>query len=193
MIKRNHKMMLITVGLLVLLCSLSVNASDLTLSYYYRNDSDPDFPQTLYVGWVAKAGRYQIKLLQDPVVTKSSQYMVADEDTKYLILRVAITNISDEPGGWLAPDSFSLQDTYRGRIYGTYYLDMPVSGKVAWGLKQPAFYSEIKPKETLYTAIAFMVYPDVKSWLLTFAPHCYGEEPEETVRFQLPLAVFEEE
>ena len=107
--------------ILLLLCIVllsgisSVRAGELTPGYLYRNTPDPDFPKTLYVGWVQKCGRYTIRLLQDPVVTKSNQHMVSDADTKYLVLRVAITNDSDEPGGWLTPDSFVLQDTYRGR------------------------------------------------------------------------------
>ncbi len=185
--------------ILLLLCAAltigfsAVRASDVTPGYLYRNTPDPDFPKTLYVGWVQKCGRYSIKLLQDPVVTKSNQYMVSDEDTKYLVLRVAITNNSDEPGGWFTPDSFVLQDTYRNRAYGTYMLDIAGSAKVVAGFKQQVFHAEIKPKQTLYTSLVFSVYPDVKSWLLTFAPRNYGEEPEEIVRFQLPMAVFQED
>lgn len=170
-----------------------VMAGELTPGYLYRNTPDPDFPKTLYVGWVQKCGRYTIKLLQDPVVTKSNQHMVSDEDTKYLVLRVAITNNSDEPGGWFTPDSFVLQDTYRSRAYGTYMLDIADSAKVAWGFKQPVFHAPINPRDTLYTVLVFSVYPDVKSWLLTFAPRNYGMEPEEVVRFQLPMAVFQED
>ena len=185
--------------ILLLLCAAltigfsAVRAGDVTPGYLYRNTPDPDFPKTLYVGWVQKCGRYTIKLLQDPVVTKSNQYMVSDADTKYLVLRVAITNNSDEPGGWLTPDSFILQDTWRNRAYGTYMLDIADSAKVAKGFKQPLFHAEIKPKQTLYTVLVFSVYPDVQSWLLTFAPHNYGFEPEETVRFRLPPAVFQED
>ena len=137
-------------------------------------------------------GSYRIKLLQDPVVVKSAHYMVADADTKYLVIRAAITNTGNEPGGWLAPDSFIIQDTYRGRIYGTYSMDLPLSVKVANGFHQGLFHAAIAPGETLYTSLVFMVYPDVESWLLTFSPHQYGEEPAETVRFRLPPAMFQE-
>ena len=189
---RNKLLILLLLCAFLLLGISSVHAGDLTPGYLYRNTPDPDFPKTLYVGWVQKCGRYTIRLLQDPVVTKSNQYMVSDADTKYLVLRVAIVNNSDEPGGWLTPDSFVLQDTYRGRAYGTYILDIADSAKVAWGFKQEVFHAAIKPRDTLYTTLVFSVYPDVKSWLLTFAPHSFGEEPEAVVRFQLPLAVFQE-
>ena len=168
-------------------------ASDVTLIYYYRNEPDPEIPPVLYVGWVKQCGPYSIKLLQDPVVTKSNQYMVSDEDTKYLVIRVAIKNNGAETGGWLTPDSFSLQDTYMGRIYGKYKLDITDSAKVAAGFKQSVFHAEIKPGETLYTSLVFSVYPDVQNWILTFAPRNYGNEPEETVSFRLPPAVFQEE
>ena len=191
---KRYRLLILLLLYAVLLTGIpSVRAGELTPGYLYRNTPDPDFPKTLYVGWVQKCGRYTIKLLQDPVVTKSNQYMVSDADTKYLVLRVALTNNSDEPGGWLTPDSFVLQDTYRGKAYGTYMLDIADSAKVAWGFKQPVFHTEIKPKDTLYTVLVFSVYPDVKSWLLTFAPRNYGQEPEEVVRFQLPLAVFQED
>ena len=191
--KRNKILLLFVTGLCFLAVFLSAAGSEVTPSYLYRNETDPDFPKTLPVGWEKQCGSYVIKLLQDPVVTKSNQYMVADADTKYLVIRVAITNTGNEAGGWFAPDSFIIQDTYRGRIYGTYSLDLPLSAKVARGFYQPLFHAAIDPGDTLYTSLVFMVYPDVKSWLLTFAPHQYGEEPEETVRFQLPPAVFQEE
>ena len=191
--KRNKLLILLLVCAFLPAVFSVVRAGDVTPGYLYRNTPDPDFPKTLYVGWVQKCGRYSIKLLQDPVVTKSNQYMVSDADTKYLVLRVAITNDSDEPGGWLTPDSFILQDTWRNRAYGTYMLDIADSAKVAKGFKQPVFHAEIKPRQTLYTVLVFSVYPDVQSWLLTFAPRNYGMEPEEVVRFRLPPAVFQED
>ena len=168
-----------------------VLASDVTISYYYRPNRE-EIPNRLYVGWVADAGDYSIKLLQDPVLTKSNNYLVADRETMYLVLRVAITNNSEDYGGWLAPDSFFIQDTYLGRYYGTYALDIAESGKVAGGFHQQAFYMDIPPKETLYTSLVFSVYPDVDSWVMTFAPHHFGADAEETVRFRLPSPMIED-
>lgn len=190
---KNRLSLLLVVLCLFFMLALQVcDASDVTISYYYRPPQDPNIPNKLYVGWVADCGDYSIKLLQQPVITKSNNYLVADEDMMYLVLRVAITNKTDESLGWLAPDSFKVQDTYLGRIYGTYSMDLGESAKVAAGFHQQVFYSEIKPKDTLYTSLVFTVYPDVKSWIMIFAPHAFGEEPAETVRFQIPVPVFED-
>lgn len=166
-----------------------VQASDVTISYYYRPNRE-ELPNRLYVGWVADCGDYSIKLLQQPVITKSNNYLVADNETKYLVLRVAITNKTNESLGWLAPDSFVIQDTYLGRYYGTYAMDIAESAKVAEGFHQQMFYAEIKPKDTLYTSVVFSVYPDVDSWVMTFAPHYFGSEPAQSVRFRLPHPTF---
>lgn len=176
----------------LLAAALPCPASDVTISYYYRQEPNPDIPNRLYVGWVADCGDFSIKLLQQPVITKSNNYLVADAETEYLVLRVAITNKTNESLGWLAPDSFSLQDTYLSRIYGTYALDIAESAKVASGFHQQVFYSEIHPKDTLYTSLVFSVYPDVSSWIFTFAPHAFGQEPAETVRFRIPYPIFED-
>lgn len=184
--------MFIGLILLALFIALPVAASDVTLSYYYRPEQDPDMPGTLYVGWIADCGDYSIRLLQQPVLTKSNNYLVADEDTKYLVLRVAITNKKDESVGWLAPDSFTLQDIYMGRIYGTYSLNIPESSKVAAGFHQEVFFSEIKPEDTLYTSLVFSVYPDVTGWILTFSPHSFGHKPDASVRFRIPYAIVQD-
>ncbi len=183
--------MIFTLLFFFALTAAPVCASDVTISYYYRPNRE-DIPNRLYVGWVAEAGDYSIKLLQEPVLTKSNNYLVADRETMYLVLRVAITNNSDAYGGWLAPDSFFIQDTYLGRYYGTYALDIAESGKVAGGFHQQAFYTDIPPKGTLYTSLVFSVYPDVDSWVMTFAPHYFGSEPEKTVRFCLPDSMIED-
>ena len=179
------------VVMLIFLAAAPVWASDVTISYYYRPNRE-EIPNRLYVGWVADAGDYSIKLLQQPVMTKSNNYLVADAETEYLVLRVAITNNSDTYGGWLAPDSFFIRDTYLGRYYGTYALDIAESAKVASGFHEQVFYSDIPPKETLYTSLVFSVYPDVDNWVMTFAPHYIGSEAEETANFRLPHPLFEE-
>ena len=178
--------------ILFILCFFTLipaQASDVVSSGYYRPERDPSIPKRLYVGWVMDCGDYSVKLLQQPVITKSSQHMVADNETEYMVLRLAITNKTDESLGWLAPNSFRLQDTYLGRIYGTYAMDIAESCKIAYGYHEQVFYSEIKPKDTLYTPVVFSVYPDVESWIMIFAPHAFGEEPKETVRFQIPIPV----
>ena len=182
---------LLTILLLLLIAVLPAAASDVIISYYYRPERE-EIPNRLYVGWEAECGGYSIRLLQDPVITKSNNYLVADNETMYLVLRVAITNKTDEMGGWLASGSFRLQDTYLGRYYGSYGLDIAESAKVASGFHQQVFYSEIRPKDTLYTSLVFSVYPDVDSWVMTFAPHYFGSEPEESVQFRIPPAVIED-
>ncbi|MBR6090192.1 MAG: hypothetical protein IKP86_09685, partial [Anaerolineaceae bacterium] len=126
----NKKLCYIFFFLFCVLFTMPCAASDVTISYYYRSEKDPQIPGYLYVGWTAECGDYSIKLLQQPVITKSNNYLIADEETKYLVLRFAITNKTDEPRGWLTPDSFSLQDTYKGRIYGTYSMNLAESAKV---------------------------------------------------------------
>ncbi|MBQ6344348.1 MAG: hypothetical protein IJI41_14625 [Anaerolineaceae bacterium] len=168
---------------------ISAEASDVVSSGYYRPERDPSIPDRLYVGWVMDCGDYSVKLLQQPVITKSNNHLVADKETEYMVLRFAITNKTDASLGWLAPNTFQLQDTYLGRIYGTYAMDIGESCKVASGYHEQVFYSEIKPKDTLYTSVVFSVYPDVESWIMIFAPHTFGEEPKETVRFQIPIPV----
>ena len=182
---------IIAAALFFILTASAAFASDVTISYYYRPDRD-ELPNQLYVGWVADAGDYSIKLLQQPVLTKSNNYMVADKETLYLVLRVAITNKTDEYRGWLAPDSFWIQDVYMGRFYGTYAINLAESAKVAGGFHQQAFYTDIRPKDTLYTSLVFSVYPDVHNWVMTFAPHHFGSEPADTVSFRLPTPVIED-
>lgn len=183
--------LLVAAALFFILTASAAVASEVTISYYYRPERD-EIPSRLYVGWVADCGDYSIKLLQQPVLTKSNNRMVADNETLYLVLRVAITNKTDEYRGWLAPDSFLIQDTYMGRYYGTYAINLAESAKVAGGFHQQVFYSVIAPKDTLYTSLVFSVYPDVDSWVMTFAPHSFGSEPEESVRFRIPSAVIED-
>ena len=189
---RYRIMMLLFICLISLFAVLPGSAADVTYGSYYRPTPDPDIPNVLYVGRVAECEDFSIKVLQQPVVTKSNSSLIADNDMQYLIIRIAITNKTDESFGWLAPDSFTLQDVYKGRIYGTYAISLAESCKFADGFNQQMFYAEIKPQDTLYTSIAFTVYPDVDSWILNFTPHTIGEEPKETIRFQIPAAIFEE-
>ena len=187
-----RKVMLILFYILAFCPAFPASASDVTISYYYRQEQDPNIPNTLIVGWTVDCGIYTLKFLQLPVITKSNQYMVSDNETEYMVIRVAITNNSDSSAGWLAPDSFMLQDTYLGRIYGSYTMDIPVSAKTAYGFHEQVFFSEIKPHDTLYTSLVFSVYPDVKSWIFNFAPHAFGEEKPEPVRFRIPFPIIQD-
>lgn len=188
--KKVNILILTVLFLLITALFSAVFADDgITPGYLYRPEKDPAIPQKLYVGWIKECGRFSIRILQQPILTKSTNYMVADADTMYLTVRVAITNKSSESAGWLAADSFILQDTYYGRIYGTYKLDVPISAKSAQGFKTPVFFSEIKPGDTLNTVLVFEVYPDVESYIMTFSPRAMTEaSPEDTVSFVLPYA-----
>lgn len=170
-----------------------VFAEDITPSYLYKPTPSLELPQILYVGFTQKCGDFTIRLLQQPVVAKSNNFMVADADFEYLMIRVAITNETEEVKGWLDPESFHVQDVYLGRIFGTYDLDVPITAKAAQGFKQQAFFEPIKPHETLYTTLVFLVYPDVSSWIFIFAPRTFGEKPSDEIRFQIPKAYYYQE
>ncbi|MBR6090546.1 MAG: hypothetical protein IKP86_11470, partial [Anaerolineaceae bacterium] len=71
-------------------------------------------------------------------------------------------------------------------------INLAESAKVAGGFHQQVFYSVIAPKDTLFTSLVFSVYPDVDSWILAFAPHHFGSDPKETVRFQIPHAYIQD-
>lgn len=183
-------LILIFLMLAVLIAPQAAFAGDVTPGYLYRSQTDPDIPPVLYVGYTKDCGNFSIRVLQQPVLNKSTNYMVADNETRYMTVRVAITNKSSEPAGWLAPDSFTLQDTYLGRIYATYKLDLTISAKTAEGFKEDVFFSEIKPGGVLFTTLVFEVYPEAQSYILTFAPRSFSDEaPAETVRFTLPRAI----
>ena len=170
---------------------LPAAASDVTPSYLYRNQRDPEIPKMLPTGWIAECGNFSIRLLQDPVVVKSNNYLISPSDTKYLMVRAEVTNKGTESDGWLSPASFSIQDTYMGRIYGTYRMNITVSARASAVSNEDAFFSEIKPGESIKMTLAFSVYPDVEDWIFTFAPQHFGDEvPEQVVRFRLPPAEF---
>lgn len=156
----------------------------------YAPENLPELPEVLNVGYKIDAGELTFRLLNAPILSKSSNLMVADKDTKYLLIHVEITNNSGKKVGWLAPESFVIRDTYLGRIYGTYKLDIVVSAKASMGSAQQVFYSGIEPGKSIYTTLAFMVYPDVESWIFTFAPQTwYGGSLGEAVDFQLPAPI----
>ena len=186
-----RRIFLITVFFfLIIFPGKSADANPVTLSV---SDQESEIPSILYAGWPANCGNFQIKLLQDPVLVKSANYMISPSDTKYLVIRLAVTNISNETEGWLSPDSFVVQDTYKGRIYGTYKLNITISAKISYRSNEDPFFKVIEPGKTAQMDLVFSVYPDVESWIFTFAPQHFGEEPDEIIRFRLPKALTTEE
>ena len=173
-----------------LVCScLSVCADGAVPVSEYSAQNVPDLPDVLSAGIPVSSGGLTLKLLGNPSLSKSARRILAELDTNYLMLRVMITNNSDEKLGWLAPASFVLQDTYLGRVYGSYKLDLPASAKTADDGTQNVFFSGIEPGGSIYTTLVFDVYPDVESWVFTFAPQTYyGGSLGEPVQFQLPFA-----
>lgn len=174
----------------VLFCScLSVWADGAVPVSEYSPQNVPALPDVLPAGIPVSTGGLTLKLLGNPSLSRSTRRMLAEVDTNYLMLRVMITNDSEEKLGWLAPASFVLQDTYLGRVYGSYKLDLPASAKAADDGIQNVFFSGIEPGQSIYTTLAFDVYPDVESWVFTFAPQTYyGGSLGEPVQFQLPFA-----
>ena len=171
----------------MLLLIVPAYASELTPIGRYHFEPDPDLPRTLYVGRTLDCGGYSILLLQQPVIGKYSLKLIADNDLEYLTVRVAITNNSEKARGWLDAESFKILETYKGLIYSTYDLDIPVSAKASEKHGQQAYFDKIDPGETMYTTLVFSVYPDVDGWILRFSPRAFYEEsPAETISFQLP-------
>lgn len=166
-------------------------ASDVTPVEWYHYEIDPEMPKTLYVGKVLECGDYSIRLLQQPVIGKYSNMFIADNELEYLIVRIAITNISEKTRGWLDAESFKILETYKGLIYSTYALDIPVSAKSSEKFGQQAYFDKIDPGETMNTTLVFSVYPDVDGWILRFSPRAYYEDaPSESVSFQLPKVLW---
>lgn len=166
-------------------------ASDVTPVEWYRFEADPEMPKPLYIGRVLECGDYSLRLLQQPVIGKYSNMLIADNELEYLIVRVAITNNSERTRGWLDAESFKILETYKGLIYSTYDLDIPVSAKSSEKFGQQAYFEEIAPGETMYTTLVFSVYPDVDGWILRFSPRAYYEDaPSESVSFQLPKVLW---
>lgn len=189
--RKNGVLFFLTVSLIMLFLTDPVPASDVTPVGRYHYEADPEMPKPLYVGKVIECGDYSIRLLQQPVIGKYSNKLIADNELEYLMVRVAIVNNSDKVRGWLNSDSFKILETYKGHMYSTYDLDVPVSAVTAAGSGQPAYFEEIAPGDTMYTTLVFSVYPDVDGWVLRFAPRAYYEDaPAETVSFQLPKALW---
>lgn len=130
----------------VLFCScLSVWADGAVPVSEYSPQNVPALPDVLPAGIPVSTGGLTLKLLGNPSLSRSTRRMLAEVDTNYLMLRVMITNDSEEKLGWLAPASFVLQDTYLGRVYGSYKLDLPASAKAADDGIQNVFFPGSNP------------------------------------------------
>ena len=188
--KRKYDLILLAAVLLVFMMQTGAYAEGIVLKSDYRPAASTVLPDVLNVGIDLDCGPLAIRLSVPPILTKSGLGIVADSDAKYLVLRVCLTNKSDETISWLTTDSFSIQETYMDQYYGRYKLDAIMSAKIAAGYKLPAFYSPIEPGRMLQTILVFDVFPDIQSWVVTFSPKVFGEaEAEETVLFQLPKAL----
>ncbi len=171
---------------------LPARASDVVLVRDYRAPEGDVLPEVLNAGIPLECEPYQIRVMGQPVVTKSNNGMIASKDMNFLIIRIGLTNLSDAPIGWLTPDSFLVRETYMGRIYGTYTFNTIMSTKAAAGFNLPAFYKPVNPGETMQTAIVFKVFPGAQGWILKFTPRHFGEDEAScSVEFQLPQAVIQ--
>lgn len=177
--------------LLMLFFTVSVYAFDVVPSKEYAFPDESELPAVLNVGVPVECGDLKIQLYMQPVVTKSMNSIVADNDMKYMIIRVGITNIGEETIGWLTPDSFVLSEYYRNREYGKTFLNSLMSAKIAPGFTLKAFYTPIAAGKMVIMPLVFDVYGEADGWILTFAPHTFGETAADEVRFRLPKALFQ--
>ena len=158
----------------------------------YQLNLETNFPDILNIGTVLESGIYKIQLMAQPVISKSSNSLVADWDMKYIIIRIGITNNGEETIGWFSPDSFHIQEIYLNHTYGTYKLDTILSAKASVGYSQPFFYSPIEPGKMLQTALVFEICPEAQGWILKFTPNTLGSEKSDIlIQFQLPKALMQ--
>ena len=175
----------------ILLClsNSAVQAKGAVPRSQYAPEGLPELPEEFPVNIPVETGSLSIQLTGSPVLTKTTNHIVSEGDTKFLVIKVAITNTSSQTLGWLSPKSFVVQDTYLGRIYGTWRMNIPASLKAA-GVSLPPFFAEIKSGETINTTIVFSVYPEAESWIFTFSPQTYyGGSFGDPVRYSLPRPI----
>ena len=156
----------------------------------YRSQISPDiFPETLNVNIFADCGDLQIRVMGQPSVSVSTSGIHAYGDKSYLILRVGIKNLSEEPVIWLDPESFHVQEYYLDIFGETYNINPYMSAKAAQGYNLPAFFSVINPQQELLTMLVFEVYGEVDGWIMTFSPFTREfDEAQESITFTLPKA-----
>lgn len=188
----NGKRILLSVLLIILVMYFPVVAGDAVPSKDYQATDASNFPEILNIGMVLECGNFKIQVMGQPVVTKSSNQIIADEDRKFLIIRVGITNSGEETEGWLVPDSFHVRETYMGHAYGTYYLDTIMSAKASVGYSQPIFYSAIEPGKMMQTTLVFEVFPEAQGWIFEFTPQTFADSSKtDSVAFLLPKALIQ--
>ncbi len=188
--KMKLRMLIFTLLLWSLPVFLPVQAGDIVPLREYQAPEADELPDILYQGNPMECEPYQIRLMGQPALTKSSLGMIASHDLNFLILRVGLTNMTENTIGWLTPDSFLVQEIYNSRIYGTYTFNTIMSAKVAAGFNLPAFYEPVKPGQTMQTILVFKVFPGAQGWILTFSPKHFGEEEAScSVSFRLPPAI----
>ncbi len=188
--KQKSAITILAVVIALLLIRGNIQAQNVTTSNEYSINASTDYPSMLKVGESLDCGKFQIKIIGQPILTKSSNSLIANVDLKFLILRIGILNNSERVEGWLLPGSFKVQETYAGHAYGTYSLDYIMSAKAASGYNLPVFFSDIEPGEMLSTVLVFEVFPEAENWIFTFSPAKFADEISlETVRFLLPNAL----
>lgn len=167
--------------LFILIC-----AATFSVLFFAISASAEGLPAVLNPGMILETDTYQIQLMGQPVLTKSSLGMVADGWDKYLILRFGITNKSDHVFYRMMPQSFSAQELKGDDLDDFYKLDYIMSAKVSAGFHIPAFFTKVNPGETLYTAVVFEVSQKADNWLITFTPSFFSGETMESVSFLVP-------
>ncbi len=185
------KRSIIFILLFIVLCSINTVYADKALSEKdYRSQMVmPDMPAVLNVGSTLDCGDYQIKLGGQPLVTKTSSKLLASGDKSWLIVRIGIKNITEEPIVWLDPESFHVEEYYLNILGRTYNMNSYMSAKAAGSYNLPPFYTVIQPGAELSTFVAFEVYGDVDGWIMTFSPFMRDEDgPTSSVSFTLPKA-----
>lgn len=184
---RKSLIILLTVCLLILMFIDPSFASEVTPISEYQFVPDPDLPKVLPVGETVACGNYSLRIVQQPVLGKYTNKLISDNDLEYLMVRVEITNVSSEVLGWVSPESFDVIDTYKGRMYSTYHLDITASAATVQAAGQQLFLEKIDPGKSMLTTLVFSVYPDVEGWVMRFAPRYYYEDnPLDVITFQLP-------
>ena len=173
----------------ILLCSFGAAAADMaqTENQYRSEMVMPDMPEVLNPNTWLDCGDLQLRLMGQPLVTKSISSLMASGDKSWLVQRIGIMNNSEEPVIWLDPQSFRVEEYYLNLLGRTYPLNSYMSAKSAAAYSLPPFYTIIQPGAELSTVIAFEVYGDVDGWIMTFSPFTREMDgPAESFSFTLP-------
>lgn len=159
----------------------------LTETEYRTNMGLPDIPEVLNVNTWLECGAFQIRLGGQPLLTKTSSGLKASGDKSFLIVRLGIKNMSEEPVVWLDPQSFNVKEYYINLTGRTYKLNSYMSAKAAQSYNLPAYFTPIQPGAELSTFAVFEVYGEVDGWVLTFSPFTRDmSEADSSIEFTLP-------